>query len=371
MLGVYIHIPFCQRKCAYCAFSSFVSSKEEQERYVDSLIEEIKEFRKKKTEEKYRNIDTIYIGGGTPSLLSKNLLKRIIDCLKENFIWEKGLEFSIEANPCSLTEEKLAFYKQQGINRLSVGVQSLEDEKLKTIGRLHSSKQAIDCIEIASKYFENLNCDMLIGLPKMEEENFLSQIEYLSSSKVKHISAYMLQVEEGTPLYQIVKERPLFLPEDDDSVDVYEKMAKLLQENGFERYEVSNFAKKGYECKHNLKYWTGEEYIGFGLSAHSYINGVRFANSKKFDDYYNRKLALKENLENNQLIEEHIMLGLRCNKGIDKIYLRSLGYDLDKNDFLVEYLAKGIIKEGSTRNILTLNPDYYGVNNFIIVNLLP
>lgn len=366
MLGVYIHIPFCERKCSYCAFSSFVSSAQEQERYISSLIEEIKEFSKNEK----REIDTIYIGGGTPSLISIDLMKKLIKCLKENFIWSKECEFSIEANPNSLTEEKLKFYKQNGINRLSIGVQSLDNAKLQAVGRLHSKEDAIKTLKLAERYFDNISVDMLIGLPYMNKDLFLNEIEYLSTLNIKHISAYMLQIEEGTQMAELVDKNEVLLPSDDDSVLAYEEMAKLLKIKGFDRYEVSNFARKGFECRHNIKYWTGEEYVGFGLAAHSYLKGERIANSNKFNDYYQRKLSIREKLTKMQLIEEHIMLGLRCNSGVNKNYLKTLGYDLEKNQYLQDFIAKGIITETENEKIY-INPDFYGVNNYIIVHLLP
>lgn len=365
MLGVYVHIPFCESKCHYCAFASFVEREEQQKKYISSLIEEIKDFAKQEK----REVDTIYIGGGTPSIISIQDMKELIDCLKANFIWNKDYEFTIEANPCSLTTEKLEFYKNNGVNRISLGVQSLEDEKLKIIGRRHDSKSAKEKILLSRKYFENISCDMLIGLPDMNEDDFLNQIDWLARNDVKHISAYMLQVEPGTPLVKMIEDKEIELPDDDDSVSAYENMAKLLLQRGFERYEVSNFALKGYESKHNFKYWTGEDYIGFGLGAHSYLNGVRFANSTTFQGYYNRKIAQKEILNFNQKIEEHIMLGLRCKNGISKNYLINHGYELVKNENFIDFKNKGVLIETSDR--IYLNPDFYGVSNFIIASLLP
>lgn len=365
MLGVYIHIPFCESKCHYCAFASFVRNEKEQERYINSLIEEIKNF----TKPEKRKIDTIYIGGGTPSIVSKENMQKLFDCLKENFLCSEDFEFTIEANPCSLTEEKIAFYKQNGVNRLSIGVQSLENDKLKAIGRRHDSEEAIKKIKIASKYFDNLSCDMLIGLPAFDEEKFLNQIEYLASINIKHISAYMLQVEEGTPLVKMIDNKEIFLPDDDECVEAYEKMAKLLSKMGFQRYEVSNFAKEGFESKHNYKYWTGEDYIGFGLGAHSYFNGERFANSSNFEDYYKRKIEYTEKITKEKRIEEHIMLGLRCKAGISKRYLINNGYDIEKNENYLEFSKKSILQAKSDKIIL--NPDYYGVSNYIISSLLP
>lgn len=365
MLGIYVHIPFCESKCYYCAFSSFVRDENQQERYINSLIEEIKEFAKQEK----REIDTIYVGGGTPSIISIPLMQKLFDALKENFIWHESLEFTIEANPCSLTEEKLEFYKKQGVNRLSLGIQSLENDKLKAIGRRHDSFEAINKIKLAGMYFDNLSCDMLIGLPDMDKDKFLWQINLLTDLNVRHISAYMLQLENDTKLLKMVENKEINLPDDDECVDAYEDMVKLLAKKGFERYEVSNFAKFGYESRHNFKYWTGEEYVGFGLGAHSYLNGTRMANSSTFDCYYKRELSQKEILTEHQKMEEHIMLGLRCKAGISKEFLKKYGYDIEKSDKYIEFKEKGILNENEDK--ISLNPDYYGVSNYIIASILP
>lgn len=365
MLGIYVHIPFCESKCHYCAFASFVKDEKEQERYINSLIDEIKEFSKNGK----KKIDTIYIGGGTPSIISIPLMEKLFDCLKDSFVWQDNLEFTVEANPCSLTKEKIEFYKRHGVNRLSIGVQSLENDKLKAIGRRHDCHEATEKIKLAGKYFDNISCDMLIGLPNMNIDNFLSQIEWLSSMNIKHISAYMLQLESGTPLAKMVEKKEVLLPDDDESVDAYEKMAKLLANKGFERYEVSNFAKESYESKHNMKYWTGEEYVGFGLGAHSYLNGKRKANSSTFEGYYNRQIAYQEILTENQKIEEHIMLGLRCKVGISKNFLKKHGYKIDENENFIDFYKRGILI--ACEDKIILNPNFYGVSNYIIASILP
>lgn len=365
MLGIYVHIPFCESKCHYCAFASFVRDEKEQEKYMNSLIEEIQNFSKKEK----RNIDSIYIGGGTPSIISTDLIGKLFKVLKENFVWSKDLEFTIEANPCSLTEEKILFYKENGVNRLSLGVQSLENDKLKAIGRRHDSLEATAKIKLAKEYIDNISVDLLIGLPDMDKEKFLLQIELLSSLNVKHISAYMLQLEENTRLLKMVENKEISLPDDDECVDAYEDMVNSLAKKGFERYEVSNFAKHGYESKHNFKYWTGEDYVGFGLGAHSYLNGVRFANSSTFDGYYKRELSQKEILTERQKMEEHIMLGLRCKAGISKEFLKKYGYDIEKSEKYIEFKEKSILNENEDK--ISLNPDYYGVSNYIIASILP
>ncbi|MBQ8443882.1 MAG: radical SAM family heme chaperone HemW [Clostridia bacterium] len=363
MLGIYVHIPFCESKCAYCAFSSFVRGEEEREKYIAKLIDEINSY-SGETE-----IDTIYIGGGTPSVLSINLMEKLIGVIKDKFSLAENYEFTIEANPCSLTEEKLACYKKNGVNRLSIGVQSLNDTQLKFIGRRHNSEGAISAITLAKKYINNLSCDLLIGLKDMDKNEFCGQITMLANLGVEHISAYMLQVENGTPLAKMVADNPLLLPDDDQCVEAYDEIVKSLDKLGFHRYELSNFAKTGKESRHNYKYWTGEDYIGFGLGAHSYANGKRWANSSNFEDYYAGKLASEEILTEEQQLEEHIMLGLRCKAGISKKFLIQKGYDIQKSDSYIDFLEKDILQESGDN--VKLNPKFYGVSNYIIVKLLP
>lgn len=365
MLAVYIHIPFCESKCLYCAFSSFVSDKDQKERYIQKLISEIENF----SAEKKREIDSVYIGGGTPSILEIPHIQRVFDAVKDNFILKPNAEFTIEANPCSLSEEKLACYKQNGVNRISIGVQSLEDEKLKFIGRAHNSQMAKDAIKMAKKYIDNVSCDLLIGLKDMEMQAFLDQVDVLQQLGVKHISAYMLQVEEGTPLAKMAEKDEKLLPEDDECVDVYDALAEKLQGLGYERYEVSNFALKGYESHHNYKYWTGGEYVGFGLGAHSFLNGVRMANASSFEGFYNGQLSTFEKLTEGQKLEEHIMLGLRCRAGISKIVMKSFGYDILTNQDYQDFIKQGVLQERG--DLITLNPKYYGISNYVIVKLLP
>lgn len=370
MLGVYVHIPFCERKCNYCAFSSFVASEGMQAKYIDSLIQEIDEFGRTHKEEKYKNVDTIFLGGGTPNLLSTPLLEKLISKLKEAFDLHENLEFTIECNPNSLNFEKLESYKKMGINRISIGVQSLEDEQLKFIGRLHDKNQALKSIQESLSLFDDVSVDLLIGIKGMEKEGYIKSLESLSVLGVKHFSTYMLQVEDGTPLAKLTAENKGVLPDDEDCIDIYNETVKFLKSRGYNQYEVSNFAQNGFECKHNLKYWTGEDYIGFGLAAHSYINGRRFANAKTFEDYYNKKLALQEKLTTVQLIEEHIMLGLRCDQGVNLDYLASLGYNLAQNEHFDDFVNKNVLQLSEDGKRAFLNPEFYGVNNYIIVHLL-
>ena len=382
MLGIYVHIPFCERKCNYCAFSSFVFNENEKNKYIDHLLKEITAFDFKnypfnenlrllnKDKTSSCQVDSIYIGGGTPSLLNKEDLTKILQKLRQKFDITKNCEITIECNPNSLDDEKAKNYLQLGINRLSLGIQSLDDDDLKFTGRIHTSKQALESVDIAKKAgFKNISCDLLIGLPNQTPENFVIQLKTLLDKGACHISSYMLQIEEGTPLQKFLQKTPNYLPKDDDCVDIYLKASKFLKENGFNHYEISNFAKTNFESKHNIKYWIGENYIGFGLSAHSFIDGFRYANSSNFKDYYQGKTQLQEKLSVDELIEEHIMLGLRCNRGVDLNYLNKLGYNLENNKNLEEFLQKNILQK--INNKIYLKDDYYGVSNFIIVKLLP
>ncbi len=369
MLGIYVHIPFCERKCLYCAFSSFVASGEERERYVDHLTKEISAFHNKYEGENYRKVDTIYFGGGTPSILNTEDFKKIVKTIKENFDIAKDYEFTVECNPNSLTEEKLITFKEEGVNRISLGVQSLNEEALKFIGRLHNCKEALGAIKLAKKYFDNVSVDVLIGLPKIQKGDFINDLSRLINEGVKHISAYMLQVEEGTPLQKLVNCKPALLPDDDECVEIYEEASKFLSSKGYERYEVSNFAIKDFESRHNFKYWTGEEYVGFGLSSHSLLKNERIANASDFNSYYNEKGKMREVLGKKELIEEHIMLGLRCKNGISKDYLKKIGYDITKCQSLNDFIKRDVVTEKGDR--IYLNPSYYGINNFIIASLLP
>lgn len=370
MLGIYVHVPFCERKCIYCAFSSFMNKDTEEENYIRYLIKEIENSYKTYNIEKKQNVDTIYIGGGTPSILKVENVKKILVALQNSFNVTKDCEITIECNPNSVDYEKLKSYKELGINRISFGIQSLNDEDLKFLNRLHNKNQAIEAIRMAKKAgFENISADLLIGIPNQTVNSFTEQLKKLIELGVKHFSCYMLQIENGTPLENMVKKHQIILPTDDQSVEIYNNCATFLKKLGFNRYEVSNFALDGFESKHNSKYWVGEDYIGFGLSAHSYINKIRSANPNNFEKYYKGEKTFTEKLSKEELIEEHIMLGLRCKYGVDIEYLKNLGYNIEENENLTDFIDKNIIKKDKQR--LFLNPDFYGVNNYIILKLLP
>lgn len=366
MLGIYVHFPFCERKCVYCNFSSFVN-KEIEDKYIDHLLNEIQDF---VDESKDKRVNSIYFGGGTPSFVSQTNIKRVMDKLRECFVVMEDSEITIECNPHSTTREKLEFYHKLGFNRISFGVQSLNDEELKFLGRLHSSQEGEECIKLAKSVgFKNISADLIIGVKGQTLESLLASTRGLIELGVNHISSYMLQVEEGTPLYKMVKENPSILPDDDESVNLYERLVAFLGRAGFEQYEVSNFAKDNSYSLHNMKYWKGDEYVGFGLGASSYINGQRKTNGKTFEEYFKGEGVLSEILTPWQRIEEGIMLGLRCKCGVKKEYLKSLGYDIEKNENYDFFLKNNVLREEN--GIVYINKEYFPVNNYIIVKLLP
>lgn len=363
-IGIYVHIPFCESKCIYCDFASSVCSKNVQEKYFESLIEEIKKCRYR------RKVKSIYFGGGTPSSVDVNFIKKIYDTICEKFEIDVDAEVTIECNPNSATLDKLNEYKKMGFNRISFGVQSLHDDILKIIGRRHNSKQALQAIENARRVgFKNISADLLIGLPNQSIEDLIQDAAQLINSKVVHISAYMLQVERNTPLELKIKNREITLPTEDKTVEMYLSLVDFLVNKGYNHYEISNFCRDGCYSRHNLNYWKLGEYLGFGLAAHSYINYKRIANSCNMHDFLNRKNIFIEKIDSKKHIEEMIMLGLRCNLGVDIIRLSKAGYFIKNNAYYKEFLKQGILLERENR--FYLNPNYYGVSNKIICDLLP
>ncbi len=361
-LSIYIHIPFCQQKCNYCAFASFCASEETVDEYVGLLCKEI-EKRKCK-----RPVKTIYIGGGTPSILSVSQLETLVKCLYKNFNIYDNAEFTIEANPNSITEEKLLMWKKLRINRVSVGVQSLKDKSLKKIGRLHDRKMALEKIKLTRKYFANVSADLIVGLEGETGKDLCKYAMELLSLGVKHISCYLLEVYEGTKLAGDIDKRDYKPLTDDECVEAFNKLSNYLVDKGMERYEISNFSLSGFESKHNLNYWARGDYLGFGLGAHSFEGDRRYFNASTLQEY-KMGVVQDEKLLKDEILEEIIMLGLRCRLGVSVATLSKLGYDITKNKYYSDYIKQEIIK--CENGIITLNPVYYHLSNTIIVNLLP
>lgn len=337
-LSVYIHIPFCVKKCLYCDFLSEPAGEEIQERYLSSLIKEIKW-----ESDSYVNykIHTVFIGGGTPSAVNPQRIREIMDTLRAYYAWEEEAEVSIEVNPGTVTAEKLKIYQESGINRLSIGAQSVVNEELKALGRIHTAEDVQKTYEMAVKSgFNNINIDLMSAIPLQTEESCrltLEKVLSLSPAPV-HISAYSLIVEEGTPFYESTPD----LPEEEEERRLYKITNDILNAHGYRRYEISNYAKPGYECRHNLTYWQRGDYAGFGIGSASLIEETRFHNIRDREAYGNQleraemkeALRLKEEVQKltkEEQMEEFMFLGLRLTEGIStKAFFETFGKTVEE-----------------------------------------
>lgn len=283
--GIYIHIPFCERKCKYCGFLSFDNkSPEAKEEYVDALIREI-ETLPREIKDNYC-ADTIYIGGGTPSILDSNDVVRILESLGKNISIQGDAECTIEVNPGTVDEKKLCDYRTSGINRLSIGVQSFDDGLLQNLGRIHKKKDAIDAYDTGRLAgFDNISLDLMFAIPSQSQALWEESLREAIKLAPEHISFYSLQLEEGTPFYKRYKDYDLSVADDETERNMYRRAIALTCDAGYKRYEISNTARHGYECRHNMKYWNMDEFLGLGLGAHSYINGSRGRNLSDMKEY--------------------------------------------------------------------------------------
>ena len=322
-LELYIHIPFCIRKCNYCDFLSFPSNEEKREEYVQSLINEIEQTGKLLDKDAYA-VRSIFIGGGTPSLLSGEQMERIMQAVREGFAIKDGAEITMEANPGTLTEANVFSYKKAGVNRLSMGLQSADDSCLHLLGRIHTWEEFLKSYELARKTgFENINIDLMSGLPGQTVSIYKRTLEKVMALQPEHISAYSLILEEGTPFGES-EEIQKKIPDEETDREMYQLTKEVLAENGYERYEISNYARKGKECIHNLGYWSGTPYLGFGLGASSYFEGTRFSNEKNLEKYQKKPYVpfmMREDytvLSEKDEMEEFMFLGLRKRAGISE-----------------------------------------------------
>ena len=324
-LGIYIHIPFCKQKCYYCDFVSYSNKCSEVKEYIESLKKEIEEF-----DFSNYKVTSIYIGGGTPSYIDSIYIVEILSELKEklkcNLIEFKDIEITIEVNPGTVDTKKLNDYKKLGINRLSIGLQSTKNDILKKIGRIHTYQEFLEIYKLARETgFKNINIDLMIGIPGQKIGDLKNTLQDIIKLEPEHISVYSLIIEENTPIEKMLENGEIKLPDEDLERNMYWYVKNTLELNGYNHYEISNFAKLGKESRHNLNCWNQEEYIGFGVAAHSYLNGIRFSNTINVEEYIqhienNRK---EENIqiEENQSLEdkknEFMMLGFRKIQGVD------------------------------------------------------
>ncbi len=304
--GVYVHIPFCASKCPYCDFYSSVSGEEEKDKYLSALLKEISF---------YENIsaDTIYLGGGTPSVFGKERLSVLIEKLKEQFNFTDG-EITVEINPSSCTEDLAKALFEAGVRRVSMGLQSFVEDERKILGRNSSAEKVKEAVEICKRAkINNISLDIMLGVPNQTQKSLEKTLEFVTGAGVNHISAYILKIEENTPFYKM--KNTLSLPDEDSVCDFYEFVCDYLEEKGFIQYEISNFAKPQFESRHNLKYWRCEEYLGLGTSAHSFLNGKRFYHERDFDGYIKNPVAVTQDGDGGS-VEEYVMLKLRLSEGL-------------------------------------------------------
>lgn len=365
-LELYVHIPFCVKKCAYCDFLSAPAGEEERQRYVETLLKEIQGYGKQ-----YQDycVTTIFVGGGTPSVLNGEQMKAIFNALRESFVVDTDAEITIEVNPGTVTEEKAEAWKQAGINRISIGLQSVNDEELRMLGRIHSYKDFLDTYHLLrDKGFYNLNVDLISAIPGQTLESWRKTLCKVAELKPEHISAYSLIIEEGTPFYTlygedrpdaVLKSLPQPLPDEETERLIYEETETILRKYGYNRYEISNYAKPGYACQHNEGYWRRVNYLGIGLGASSLIENQRFRNLSEYDAYMdaiqNQKSIHEEveSLSATDEMEEFMFLGLRMMSGISREeFQKNFGKEIEtvyekqiqqlKTDGLIEFVENRI-----------------------------
>lgn len=324
-LGIYIHIPFCKQKCFYCDFVSYANQDKYFQKYVQALNKEINNF----IDNNEFEVQTIYIGGGTPSLIDAKYIEEILHTFEKRNLLKEVKEVTIEVNPGTVTEEKLRNYKNSGVNRLSIGLQSTEDKILKQIGRIHCYDDFLNTYKMAREVgFKNINVDLMIGLPNqkiLDVKNSLEKIIKLEPEPPNHISVYSLIVEENTPIEKMLESGELELPDEELERNMYWYVKNFLELNGYKHYEISNFAKLGNESKHNLDCWNQKEYVGFGVAAHSYIDDVRYGNIGNVEEYIKNcengefgKNKVIDEVENDIFSKEKefMLIGLRKIEGV-------------------------------------------------------
>lgn len=369
--GIYIHIPFCARKCHYCDFNSKVPVRDEIDLYLDSLSDEMDLY-------DIHDVDTIFIGGGTPSILSVNQLNRLFEIINSHVDICKVVEYTIECNPGTLNMDKLLTMKNNGVNRLSIGLQSTHESHLKFMGRIHDLSDFEESYKNARDAgFDNINVDMIFAFEGQTLEEWKDSLKYIVEKSPEHISAYSLIIEPGTKFYDMYEEGDLREYDEDGYIQMHRFTESFLSKNGYAQYEISNFSKDGKECRHNVKYWDGKKYYAFGISASGYLENYRYTNEGDIEKY-RKIIATKEKpikdidiLDKKDLYNEKIFLGLRQNKGIDIARICEL-LDEKERDYmkkvLEKYSEKGYIEFKDS--LICLTQSGREVSNSIFVDLM-
>lgn len=408
-LELYIHIPFCARKCFYCDFLSFRTLAKTHEAYIRQLLREIRALAPSCRD--YQAV-TIFVGGGTPSVLEPELICQVMEAVCRNFDVAPEAEISIEVNPGTLLHNKLALYRQAGFNRVSIGLQSADNEELRNLGRIHSFEEFLKSFQSARMAgFQNINVDLMSGIPGQTMESWKNTLKKVTMLKPEHISSYSLIIEEGTPYWDrygkgkkedkgtqerwnaadtpgliqepmdISRQDLPPLPDEDTENQMYHLTRRFLKEQGYERYEISNYAKPGYQCRHNTGYWTGVSYLGLGLGSSSYLGGVRFSNERSMERYLKLDFSAQgwqeqlypqsRRLTRQEKMEEFMFLGLRMTRGISEIdFVSAFGVKLESvyGQVIRRLIANGLLEWKDSR--LALTEWGMDVSNFVLSEFL-
>lgn len=348
MLGLYIHVPFCAQKCYYCDFNSYKINSNQKKEYLINIEREMKFY---KDEFKDKCFDTVFFGGGTPSILTVDELKELVNNINENFNIKKDAEITIECNPGTINREKLEAIKKMGINRLSIGLQATQNYHLKSIGRIHTyeefEKNYYDALDIG---FKNINIDLMYALPNQKTQEWKDTLDKIIKLNPSHISAYSLILEEGTKLYDMYQNKEFELLDEDTDINMYNYTIDILKRHGYNQYEISNYSKEDLECKHNIIYWKCDNYLGLGPGASGFIGDTRYSNIEDICEYNKcimqniRPVSEEIELTKKDKIEEFIFMGLRMNEGINVDIFKER-FDTDFYDIYQEVMDKLLKRE--------------------------
>lgn len=390
-ISLYIHIPFCVKKCLYCDFLSFSADENVKQEYVNALLNELAAWEEILNNSSTQKIyfKTVFIGGGTPSCLSAWALSKIVQAVNKHT--DKHTEFTIEANPGTITDSHISVFKEAGINRISLGLQSAQDNELKKLGRIHTFKDFCNSYEKLQKAgFKNINIDIMAGIPGQTPGSYKDTLYKVTRLNPAHISAYSLIVEPGTVFYKMQEQGRLDIADEDTDRAMYALTKELLEVYGYNRYEISNYSKKGMECKHNIVYWTGGNYLGTGLGASSYIDGIRFMGIGSFCQYTNifkeaakpgmAKCQVQNNIKSsyeklslkNQM-EEFMFLGLRMCKGVSKNeFKKRFGISMDKvyGDIIKKFLQNKLLEENTENGRVYLSGRGIDISNYVLSDFI-
>ncbi len=375
-LSIYVHIPFCKSKCHYCDFRSFQNcGTDDINEYMKDLLQEIELYRD--LGKNYR-IDTLFIGGGTPSMVSSEGIAKVIKGLREVFSFTEEPEISIEGNPDTLSFDKMAHYYELGIHRLSMGLQSDNRKLLKTLGRIHTPEDFLMSLENARKIgFRNINGDLMFGLPGQHLKTFQQTLGWIETLDIPHISAYGLIINEETELARKIHQGTLPEPDEDLEVDMYDYLRSFLPKKGYDHYEISNFAKPGFQCRHNRTYWENREYLGLGLGAHSSMGKKRFFNAEAFGSYHQlieagkKPIAAEEVLTDKERLKESLMLGLRMTEGVNLSHLERRHESVVEDALIMkfqEFIKQGLLENHQGR--LKLTPEGLYLSNSVFREII-